>query len=127
MSEGSTDLKSIKSEDIAALYSNIMTAPSASVIYKILMPALKVLNALWFEGKNITDFLKTFNNMCDNYSIGSVKQLKKVCCYCKRHICEYSCSLIDFIKRIIKRASRSFWWRSIKERMLISRDRCKYI
>ena len=33
--------ESIKSDDIAALYLNIMTASSASVIYKMLMPVSK--------------------------------------------------------------------------------------
>ena len=98
MPEGLTDSESIKSEGIAALYSNIMTASSAPVIYKMLMSAFKVPNALWFKGKNITDFLKTFNNMCDDYSIESVKQLKKIYYYCKRYICKYVCSLIDLKK-----------------------------
>ena len=40
------DSESIKSEGIAALYSKIMASSSASVIYKMLMPASKVPDAL---------------------------------------------------------------------------------
>ena len=87
--------ESIKSEGIAALYSKIMASSSAFMIYKMLMPVSEVPNVLWFKRKNIINFLKAFNNMYNDYSIGSVKQLKKVCCYCKRYICEYVCSLID--------------------------------
>ena len=46
MSERLTDLESIKSEDTAALYLKIMISSSASVIYKMLMPASKASNAL---------------------------------------------------------------------------------
>ena len=88
----------IKSEDTAVLYLKIMTSSFASVIYKMLMSASEVSDTLWFKEKNITDFLKTFNNMCDNYSIELMKQLKKVYCYCKRHIYKYVCSLISLKK-----------------------------
>ena len=98
MPEGLTNSESIKSDSIAALYLNIMAAPSASVIYKMLMPASEVPDILWFKEKNVTDFLKAFNNMCDDYSIESVKQLKKICCYCKRYIHEYICSLVNLEK-----------------------------
>ena len=98
MPEELTDSESIKSEDTAALYLKIMASSSASVIYKMLMLASEVSDASWFKEKNITDFLKAFDNMCDDYSIGSVKQLKKVCYYCKRHICKYICSLISLEK-----------------------------
>ena len=50
-----------------------MTASSASVIYKMLMSVSEVSDILWFKEKNITDFLKAFNNMCDNHSIESVE------------------------------------------------------
>ena len=89
------DSESIKSEGIAALHLKIMVSPSASVIYKMLMSVSEVSDALWFKEKNITDFLKAFNNMCDDHSIESVKQLKKICYYCKRHICKYVCSLVN--------------------------------
>ena len=92
------DSESIKSEDTAALYLKIMASSSASMIYKMLMPVLKVPDTPWFKGKNVTDFLKAFNNMCDDYSIESVKQLKKVYCYCERHIYEYVCSLVNLKK-----------------------------
>ena len=46
ISEGSMDLKSIKPEGTAALYLNIMTASSASVIYKMLMSVSKAPDAL---------------------------------------------------------------------------------
>ena len=98
MPEGSTDSESIKSEDTVALYLNIMTSSSASVIYKMLMPVSEAPNILWFKGKNITDFLKTFNNICNDHSIESVEQLKKIYYYCKRYIYEYICSLINFKK-----------------------------
>ena len=75
-----------------------MTVSSAPVIYKMLMLTSEVSDALWFKEKNITDFLKAFNNMCDDHSIESVAQLKKVCHYCKRHIYEYICSLINLKK-----------------------------
>ena len=89
------DSESIKSEGTAALYSNIMTTSSASVIYKMLMPVSRASDALWFKEKNVTDFLKAFNNMCNDYSIESVKQLKKIYCYCKRYMYKYICSLIN--------------------------------
>ena len=98
MSEGLTDSESIKSEDAAALYLKIMASSSISVIYKMLMSASKVSDALWFKRKNITDFLKAFNNMCDDYSIGSIERLKKICHYYKRHMHEYICSLIGLKK-----------------------------
>ena len=98
MSERLTNSESIKSEDTAALHLKIMAFSSASVIYKMLILMFKVSDILWFKGKNVTDFLKTFNNMCNDYSIGSVKQLKKVCCYCKRYIYEYICSLVSLKK-----------------------------
>ena len=96
--ERSTDSESIKPEDIVALYLKIMTSSSALIICKMLMSISEVSDALWFKEKNITDFLKTFNNMCDNHSIESVEQLKKICCYCKRHIYEYICSLVGLKK-----------------------------
>ena len=95
MSEELTDSESIRSEGTAALYLKIMASSSASIICKMLMPISKVPDILWFKGKNVTDFLKAFNNMCDDYSIESVKQLKKICCYCKRYMHEYVCSLIN--------------------------------
>ena len=98
MSERLTDSESIKSEGTAALCLKIMISPSASMIYKMLMSASEVSDASWFKEKNITDFLKAFNNMCDDYSIESVKQLKKICYYCKRHIYEYICSLVSLKK-----------------------------
>ena len=58
----------------------------------------EVPDALWFKGKNITDFLKAFNNMCDDHSIESIEQLKKVCYYCERYIHKYVCSLVDLKK-----------------------------
>ena len=98
MSEGLTDSESIKSEGTAVLYLNIMTASSASVICKMLMLMLEVSDVLWFKEKNITDFLKAFNNMCDDYSIGLIEQLKKIYYYCKRYTHKYVCSLINFKK-----------------------------
>ena len=72
-SERLMNSESIKSEGTAVLYLKIMVSFSASVIYKILMSVSKASDTLWFKKKNITDFLKAFNNMCDNYSIESVK------------------------------------------------------
>ena len=72
-----------------------MASSSASVIYKMLISVPKAPDASWFKEKNITDFLKAFNNMCDDYSIESVKQLKKICYYCERHIHEYIHSLVS--------------------------------
>ena len=46
ISERLMDSESIKSNDIVALYSNIMTASSASVIYKMLMSVFKAFNVL---------------------------------------------------------------------------------
>ena len=73
MPEGLIDLESIRSKDAAVLYLKIMASSSASMIYKMLMLISEVSDVLWFKEKNITDFLKTFNNMCNDYSIGSVK------------------------------------------------------
>ena len=92
------DSESIKSKDTAALYLKIMASSSAPMIYKMLMLISEVSDILWFKEKNITDFLKAFNNICDDYSIELMKQLKKICYYCKRYICKYICSLIDLKK-----------------------------
>ena len=46
MPERLTDLKSIKPEDATALYLHIMATSSASVIYKMSMPAPKVPDVL---------------------------------------------------------------------------------
>ena len=73
-----------------------MAAPSAPVIYKMSMPVLKAPDALWFKEKNITDFLKVFNNMCNDHSIGLIEWLKKICYYCKRHTYKYIHSLVNF-------------------------------
>ena len=97
-SEGLTDSESIEPEGTAALHLKIIASSSASVICKMSMPVSEVSDILWFKGKNVTDFLKAFDNMCDDHSIGSVKRLKKVCCYCKRHMCEYVCSLVSLEK-----------------------------
>ena len=51
----------------------MMAAFSASVIYKMPMLVSEASDALLFKEKNITNFLKAFNNMCDDYSIGSVE------------------------------------------------------
>ena len=98
MSERLTDSESIRPEDIAVLYLKIMASSSASVIYKMLMSVSEVPNALWFKEKNVTDFLKAFNNICDDYSIELIEQLKKVCYYCKRYMHKYICSLINLKK-----------------------------
>ena len=95
MSERLTDSESIKSKGMTVLYLNIMAASSAPVIYKMLMLKSEVSDTLWFKEKNVTDFLKAFNNMCDDYNIELIEWLKKICCYCKRYICEYICSLIS--------------------------------
>ena len=94
MSEELMNSESIKSEGTAALYLKIMASSSASVICKMLMLVSEVSDILWFKEKNVTDFLKAFNNMCDDYSIELMKWLKKVCYYCKRYICKYVCSLV---------------------------------
>ena len=98
MSERLTDSEPIKSEGTAALYLKIMASSSAFMIYKMLMLIPEASDTLWFEEKNVTDFLKAFNNMCDDYSIESVKQLKKICYYCKRHTYKYICSLVSLKK-----------------------------
>ena len=72
-SERSTDSESIKSEGTAALCLKIMASFSALVICKMLMSVSEVSDVLWFKGKNITDFLKAFNNMCDDHSIELMK------------------------------------------------------
>ena len=46
ISEGLMDSESIRSKGAAALHSNIMTASSASVIYKMLMLISEVSDAL---------------------------------------------------------------------------------
>ena len=62
------------------------------------MLASEVSDVLWFKEKNITDFLKAFNNICDDHSLRSVEQLKKICYYYKRHTHEYICSLVNLEK-----------------------------
>ena len=75
-----------------------MTVSSASVIYKMLMLIFKVSDILWFKEKNLTDFLKKFNNICNDYSIRQIKWLKKISQYYKRHIHKYIWSLIKIEK-----------------------------
>ena len=73
-----------------------MAVSSTLLICKMLISVPKVSNTLWFKEKNITDFSKAFNNMCDDHSIESVKQLKKIYYYCKRHTYKYIYSLVSF-------------------------------
>ena len=44
----------------------------------MLISALKVSDAPWFKEKNVTDFPKAFNNMCDDYDVRQTGQLKKI-------------------------------------------------
>ena len=56
-----------------------MASRPAFVVCKMPMPAPGAPGAPWFEGKNVTDFLGTFDNMCDNHDIGQNERLKMVC------------------------------------------------
>ena len=45
--------------------------------------------APYFKKKNIIDFLKAFNNLCDEYSVNKIARLKKIIRYYKTRIYKY--------------------------------------
>lgn len=58
------------------------------------LPAPGSLGAPWFEGKNVTEFLEMFDNMCEDYSISEQDRLKKVSRYCEFKTREYVQTLL---------------------------------
>jgi formate-dependent nitrite reductase cytochrome c552 subunit len=47
------------------------------------LPALRTSGASKFKGKNVTNFLEAFNDMCENHGVREADKLKKVSRYCE--------------------------------------------
>ncbi|KAL9607722.1 MAG: hypothetical protein Q9204_009300, partial [Flavoplaca sp. TL-2023a] len=58
------------------------------------LPAPGSPGAPWFEGKNVTDFLEAFDNMCDDHAIRDEDRMKKVVRYCEFKTREYVQTLL---------------------------------
>ncbi len=58
------------------------------------LPAPGSPDAPWFKGKNVTDFLEAFNNMCDDHAVRDEDKMKKVIRYCEFKTREYVQTLL---------------------------------
>ena len=62
----------------------------------MLISALRISEASFFKEKNVTDFVKAFNNLYNDYKINKKNRIIKVSRYYKRNICKYIQSLLKF-------------------------------
>ncbi|KAF7502513.1 hypothetical protein GJ744_005634 [Endocarpon pusillum] len=62
---------------------------------RVPLPAPGAPGAPCFVGKNVTDFLETFDNLCDDHGVVEADRLKKVVRYCEFKTREYVQTLID--------------------------------
>ncbi|KAF7508862.1 hypothetical protein GJ744_008571 [Endocarpon pusillum] len=61
---------------------------------RVPLPAPGSQGAPWFMGKNVTDFLETFDNLCDDHGFPEADRLKKVRRYCEFKTREYVQALL---------------------------------
>ena len=67
------------------------------MMFRMPLPPPGAPGAPYFEGKNVTDFLEAFDNLCDEHSVNEVARLKKVARYCETRTRKYIQSMPDYI------------------------------
>lgn len=81
---------------------SIFTDPQFQAPYVMPMPNPKVPGSPFFEGDNISYFLKKFENMCEDYQMSTSEKIRCLPWYCEmfiaRHVRSVGFSRLDWIK-----------------------------
>ena len=65
--------------------------------YLILMSSLETSKVLYFEEKNMTDFLERYEDFCDDYELNQIDRFCKLSRYCNKIIDNSIKTMIKYI------------------------------